>query len=459
MTSRVKRIQHVVLSTDRPPQTDPRGIFADFQGSVNGKTFGGTQASADNTQLLQRHEAMSLLGQHAKAKEMEQLRSAQSSMYRIMYKISSAMPSYFTDTAEDRTPFIGSNEEVYSQADVGFFEAVLLAYSNHWNLRTSPDDWWFCFIKTVSYAIQVNSRKPEVRNMFVDFQGKKNLAVQINDGWPVFEDLDFSSFFDSISSEIMKNVKVPEFVDGVTADFTTTTPVQRIVSQITLMSSLQGYFNFLLLGGCGIPAIEMTGTEEDWKKLLSKLKVVKTLLEPIRDHIGLADAWWSLVTKIFRALLDTNRGHPDEDWWSRIMTYERPYGSGEYLSSGPPRYSGWIVEFLKGKVGSEIGYLIGDFPSAVVTVPLYVTDLQTGENDKGALVAGMVGLTVHESVGNDRVSIQPFQGWSLLLPKDSPLRQKRYAKGSTPATPAHKDSSRPATGHTSKTRKQRRPKH
>ena len=76
-------------------------------------------------------------------------------------------------------------------------------------------------------------------------------------------------------------------------------------------------------------------------------------------------------------------------WWSRIMTYEKPYGSGGYLSSGPPRYSGWIVEFLKGKVGKkdDHGILMGDFPSAVATVPLVVEDYDTGVHDKGALVA------------------------------------------------------------------------
>ena len=120
MTSRVKRIQHVVLSTDRPPQTDPRGIFADFQGSVNGKTFGGTQASADNTQLLQRHEAMSLLGQHAKAKEMQQLRSAKFSTCR------SAMPSYFTDTVEDRTSFIAQVRKSTPKRTLAFLRLCCL---------------------------------------------------------------------------------------------------------------------------------------------------------------------------------------------------------------------------------------------------------------------------------------------------------------------------------------------
>ena len=38
---------------------------------------------------------------------------------------------------------------------------------------------------------------------------------------------------------IKENVKVPEFVDGMTADFSTTTPVKKIVSQVTLMYSVK----------------------------------------------------------------------------------------------------------------------------------------------------------------------------------------------------------------------------
>ena len=54
----------------------------------------------------------------------------------------------------------------------------------------------------------------------------------------------YASFFDEMSKEISKNVKLPSYVDVVSADFSSTTPVQRIVSQITLMSSLQEFFEY-----------------------------------------------------------------------------------------------------------------------------------------------------------------------------------------------------------------------
>ena len=83
---------------------------------------------------------------------------------------------------------------------------------------------------------------------------------------------------------------------------------------------------------CGIPAVEMLGSEEDWMKLSSKLKVLRTLLEPIENDLGLRSKWWDLVQKVFWNLQTTYQGHPDEDWWSHIMSYQEAYESGMYCS-------------------------------------------------------------------------------------------------------------------------------
>ena len=46
----------------------------------------------------------------------------------------------------------------------------------------------------------------------------------------------------------------------------------------------------------------------------------------------------------------------------------------------------------------------------------------SGVEDTAAVVAGMLGFTVHTDENNE-VSVQPFQGWSLLLASDSPFRE------------------------------------
>ena len=68
------------------------------------------------------------------------------------------------------------------------------------------------------------------------------------------------------------------------ANFTTTTPNDRLVSQLILMSSVQKYFNFNTYIACGIPEVELLGTEQDWRNLIQKLEDVKKVLSPISGN-------------------------------------------------------------------------------------------------------------------------------------------------------------------------------
>ena len=321
-------------------------------------------------------------------------------------------PDAIRNTVGDRVAILGSEEIIYSTADCGLFASILMAYNYHWNLRTSPEDWWFCITRRVTIAIDQNSHKDSVRQMFVSHEGKKTLEVQV----PTLSlrDVDYNWFFNEMSKAISENVKVPEYVDAMTADFSVTTSVQKIVSQIALMSSLQKYFDYTMYTMCGIPGVEMLGTEEDWKRLQSKLKVLRTLLEPIENDIGLRTEWWDLVETVFRKLLATYQGKPDKHFWSLIVSHEKAFMSGQ--KGG---YTGWITQFMEGTKERLETY---EFSSGLVTVPLTIEDLASGVKDTSALVAGMLGFTVHEESTSQVPSVRPFQGWCLLLPKESPFR-------------------------------------
>jgi hypothetical protein len=79
----------------------------------------------------------------------------------------------------DRVATLGSDGMVYCDDDNGIFSAVLAAYNNHWKLRTSPDDWWFCVIKKVSFAIDKNAEEKAVRDLFVEHEGNKSICVDV----------------------------------------------------------------------------------------------------------------------------------------------------------------------------------------------------------------------------------------------------------------------------------------
>lgn len=316
-------------------------------------------------------------------------------------------------TVGHRTTTIGSENIIFSNnADCGLFSSVVTAYNKHWKLRTSPDDWWYVVTRRVAIAIDKNSKKEKVRKMFVEHEGKKTLQVDVPSN--NIYDVDYTWFFDEISKQISKNVKSPEYVDVITANFSSTSPVQRIVSQITLMSSLQEFFEFKMMLLCGIPGVELLGTEEDWEKLLSKLEALITILEPIKKELGLSGKWWSDVREVFEKLLATYRDEPDYDWWSRIVTYHA-------FGSGPTGYTGWITRFME---MTEEPTELYEFTSGLVTVPLTIAH-PSGLQDTAALVAGTLGFTIHEDAADKVPSVQPFQGWSLLLPKNSPFRADR----------------------------------
>ena len=312
----------------------------------------------------------------------------------------------------ERVATLGSDGMVHCHKDDGIFSAVLAAYNNHWKLRTSPDDWWFCVVKKVSVAIDENAEKPAVRNLFVNHEGKKTLSVNVPT--TCIYDIDYSSFFDQMSNEISKNVKVPEFVNAITADFTTTSPTVKVVSQISLMASLQKYFEYVCTM-CGIPAIDMLGSENDWFRLGEKLQALKEILLPIAGEIGLDEHWWSHANNVFKELLKTYQGNPDKKWWDKIIHYD-----GGRMSGQRSYYTGWLIEFVEDTRKIDVHKCTG----GLVSVPLKIISPGGVEEDTATLVAGMLGFTLHE---DDVPVVQPFQGWSMLLPEHSPLRSKTAA--------------------------------
>ena len=319
------------------------------------------------------------------------------------------------ESFEQQVASLGSDQLIHCDENNGIFSAALTAYNKHWKLRTAPDDWWFCLIKRVSLAIDANGNKNAVRTMFVEHQGQKTLTVAVPSA--TVHDVDYSSFFNQMTDEIARNIKVPKYVEAVTADFTTTTPDTKIVSQMTVMSSVKKYFWFTMACICGIPGVEMLGSEDDWAKLSEKLKALKEILKPIEDEIGLTKGWWSHAEVVFQKLLETYRGKPDKQWWDRILHHEGAGGYGQVQG-----YTGWLVHFAEGTT-HRVEHR--NLTSGLVSVPLEIS--YPGGSEIGTLVAGMLGYTVHEDETGSRPSVQPYQGWSLLLPKASPFRLKTAA--------------------------------
>jgi len=301
------------------------------------------------------------------------------------------------------------DDSFYFDKDWGFFSTILACYNNHWTLRTSPDDWWNVIVKTVANAVDTNGDKDPVRKFFVDHQGKKTIEIILPGR---LNNVDYSWLFDQFSKGIRRNIKTPGYVDLMEANFTTTGPNQLIASQIMVMSSLQKYFDYLCRTTCcGIPGVEMKGTEEDWIKMITNTQKLEKLLAPIMINVGLKQ-WFSKTIAMLQKLLDTFQGNPDTEWWSHILSFNKRYGSG-----ARQWWSGWMIDFLNAGAAKKLE----DFPSGVVSVPLRIKDEIYGPpvEDTGELIAGTFGFTIDK--GKRTPVVEAKQGWALLLPKGSPV--------------------------------------
>lgn len=303
---------------------------------------------------------------------------------------------------------VGTTEEVYYDHDFGFFSAILACYNNHWVLKTSPDDWWNVIVRNVAQAVDDNGEKEEVRQFFVAHEGKKTIDIRVG---PSLSNIDYSWLFDQFTVGIQGNIKVPGYADLMQADFSTTGPEQVISSQVMLMSSLQKYFDYSFGTCCGIPGVEMLGSEQDWQRLLEKTRQLRSLLQPVMGVIGLGD-WFNSTEEMLARLLATYRGKPDKEWWGHVLSWNQTYGSG-----ARSWWDGWMIDFLMaGKAEKP-----QNFQSGVVSVPVKIDDNnRDGVSDTGRLVAGTVGFTVEEGK-EGRPVVQARQGWGLLLPLGSPI--------------------------------------
>ena len=302
----------------------------------------------------------------------------------------------------------GSANNVYQgPKDNGFLSVIYEAYNNHWAVKTIPDDWWYTIIRTVAIAIDKNAKKKEIRDFFVDFEGKKTLTVYVDRS----NGIDYNRFFRLMTKLVQSNIKLDEYVDTIRSDFSTSASVHRISSEITIMSSMQEYFEYVMNFMCGIPYIELLGHERDWAQLREKFLTLKTMLKPIDKQIGLDD-WWNRVEVILDKLIDSYNGNADVNWWTNIFRYTEMDNFG---SGGPDyEFDGWFLKDLLNIKRSFIKNL-GEVPSGLVSVPLKFI-LEDGSEVKGALSSGIAGIKLDQSKGIPVV--EAAHGWAIFAERN-----------------------------------------
>ncbi len=325
-----------------------------------------------------------------------------------------------------RDPLIACDE------DHALLTAMQVSFYDHFPLRLSPDAIWITLAR--GFALHVNENAETLRGRFVSHSGKKDLVVTRMDFAPG-EDNAWPEMFAEFSDQIAE--QTGGMADLVQADFSTTGPVERAVSNLMAMETFKKYFEYVLYAGCGTPAITLTGTESDWQQLRSRA-------HKFADY-GLED-WIESLDAILVEFERAKAGQVDTDFWKSMFRYN----SG----SGPAVMTGWanvLFPYFKDEAGQLYpnpylkdwqerltiddkqhwrdrwddpqGIGVDAVPSCFTSVPLTV--FWGSQETKMRLVGGLLGVTQN----NETLAVEPECGWVVVYeePIDplSPQYQRR----------------------------------
>jgi len=234
-----------------------------------------------------------------------------------------------------------NNAKLVSGSGIGVLDAINFAYIHHYPLKLSVSDFIFMIGQGLSTHISVHSE--ELREHFVDFQGKEKIVILRPDLIPG-EKNDWSTVFGEFSEEIRERVKT-DFYDVLIDDTSVATEISKIVTEITMMETYKHYFDYVVQG-CGFVKITLVGSDEDWEKLRSKVKKLQEL--NVDDKLDLN--WWldRLVPLVDRIVTQAISRDIDKSFW-RDMFQSQSREVREEEETDCPHIttiiSGWINVF------------------------------------------------------------------------------------------------------------------
>lgn len=319
------------------------------------------------------------------------------------------------------TSFANDKNLRYLGSDA-FYDCLKRAYANHMSVTISPDMVWLLISQ--GFARYVNAHPEEMRQQLVSHSGKMDLFVESKEDL-FSEKADWPTLISGFTAQIDRYTK-KDIAKTITADFTTTTPAERIASQITLMESVKEYFTYSVGRiSCGIPSIAITGTPDDWRQVMKKTKKLEAY-----DGVG---RWARSLKPILQEFVKAAEGKPNQKFWQGIVKQEREkeLKGGACSFETPTKLDGWMLKFFPDENGltKESIFHTEEMPSELVRVgfkyKVFSPDGSTMSEVPMELWAGFVGAEV-DTLSNKMI---PQIGWmATYQPKDlSPENMEKLA--------------------------------
>jgi hypothetical protein len=292
--------------------------------------------------------------------------------------------------------------------------AVHVAFAEHRPLVLSPDVVWLTILAGVTQHVRLNAER--LRDRFVRHRDKKRLAVIVNVSLreqPAAINEVVPRFRELLAEEVGQGT-----ARLLTCDFSTTTDVERMASEIMLMDTFSPYFQYDVACVCGIPELTLLGEPDDWQQIRERVDILAefeldwwtTSLAPILDEFVRASRGGPNVA-FFRDIYqprDAYGGETTVGWAARLYPYL--FNAGRYDLKNPllEKPLGWRPKPSDNPFDAD-GIKPDRAPSALGACRITVDDHVLGEKYALLVRGGLAAIEVDE-----QGRLVPLACWSIV---------------------------------------------
>lgn len=291
-----------------------------------------------------------------------------------------------------------------------FVSAVEQSFASHYPLKLSPDSVWITIAQ--GFARHIRQHAEAVRKIFVSHEGQADIIVHWHDLLSGAPDNDWEGVIGEFSEQVGGRIGAANH-RKLTAEFSTSGPVEKVASDIILLDAMQAYFRYSVVVYCGIPDIELTGSVEDWEKLRDKVN--SWIFEGVADL-----SWWTTPLKqVLDSFVLAAKGIIDQQWWKSFYRYHEAGICGPF--AGISGWINWLFPYICGGEGNwirnprvgvpglsrEDGLLTDYYPSSLSAVP-FKMDFCGKISDMKFF--GGIGAVSQDP---ETLSVTPLVGWGV----------------------------------------------
>jgi hypothetical protein len=211
------------------------------------------------------------------------------------------------------------------------------AFMDHRPLCLSPDIIWLMICQGV--ANHINANAEDLRSRFVGHKGKIEISVRRDDFVKGSPENPWAEAIEEFTRKVREHIG--SAFDLFQPNFTTTGPVEKAAAAVVLLNAMRSYFDYDMETLCGIPAITLEGTPEDWQAVADRAEQFGSLnLE-----------WWlEPLRVVLQQFVAAARGVVDRPFWQSFYKYQN--------ESGGPVITGWISALFPYLKDSRTGLAI-----------------------------------------------------------------------------------------------------